>query len=227
LKNSASRAANGFAIHIDVLSRAELAGFVAELIGNPPLRSRAGARHLMSVEAVARMARDPRLISLATRELDAPAVPFKATLFDKSMDSNWLVAWHQDTALPVDSRIDAPGWGPWSDKQGVTYAHAPAAVLEGIVALRVHLDDSTDANGPLKVLPGTHRLGVLGDAQVAEIARSSTPVSCTAPAGSAVAMRPLLVHASSKAEGDQPRRVLHVEYAASMELDAGLRLRIA
>jgi hypothetical protein len=40
-------------------------------------------------------------------------------------------------------------------------------------------------------------------------------------------MRPLLVHASSKATGDMPRRVLHLEYAASLKLEAGLELRAA
>jgi hypothetical protein len=28
-------------------------------------------------------------------------------------------------------------------------------------------------------------------------------------------MRPLLIHASSKSHSDRPRRVLHIEYAAS------------
>ena len=30
-----------------------------------------------------------------------PAQPFRATLFDKSASANWLVVWHQDTALPM------------------------------------------------------------------------------------------------------------------------------
>jgi hypothetical protein len=45
----------------------------------------------------------------------------RATLFDKSPTANWLVVWHQDTALPVQERREAPGWGPWSVKDGVIY----------------------------------------------------------------------------------------------------------
>src|ERR1700680_406909 len=41
-------------------------------------------------------------------------------------------------------------------KDGVVYAHAPASVLRQVLALRIHLDDSTSHNGPLRVLPGTH-----------------------------------------------------------------------
>jgi len=37
-------------------------------------------------------------------------------------------------------------------------------------------------------------------------------------------MRPLVVHASSKASDDQPRRVLHIEYAASVHIGPGLEL---
>jgi len=84
------------------------------------------------------------------------ARPCRATLFDKSPRSNWLVVWHQDTVLPLRLRHEVPGGGPWSVKSGVLYAHAPAGVLEGIVALRVHLGDSLADKGPLRVLPGTH-----------------------------------------------------------------------
>jgi hypothetical protein len=40
-------------------------------------------------------------------------------------------------------------------------------------------------------------------------------------------MRPLLVHSSSKVEVDAARRVLHIEYAASLDLRPGLRLTLA
>jgi hypothetical protein len=46
------------------------------------------------------------------------------------------VAWHQDTALPLREQRDVAGWGPWSVKDGVNYAHAPAQALERILALR-------------------------------------------------------------------------------------------
>lgn len=155
------------------------------------------------------------------------AIPFKATLFDKSPDSNWLVSWHQDVALPIRSRVDASGWGPWSVKDGQLYAHAPADVLEQVVALRLHLDDSTAENGPLRVLPGTHLLGRLSAERISELAGEVPPVECTVPAGGIIAMRPLIVHASSKSRSPLPRRVLHIEYARSLDLGFGLELAVA
>jgi ectoine hydroxylase-related dioxygenase (phytanoyl-CoA dioxygenase family) len=119
------------------------------------------------------------------------------------------------------------GWGSWSVKDGVQYAHAPASALEQVVALRVHLDDSTSENGPLRVLPGTHTLGALTDEEIHDMSRRVAEAECPVPRGGVLAMRPLIVHASSKAQSDKPRRVLHIEYSTPNALPDGLALAIA
>jgi ectoine hydroxylase-related dioxygenase (phytanoyl-CoA dioxygenase family) len=166
------------------------------------------------------------MIAIASEQLGAAGVPFRATLFDKTADSNWLVAWHQDRALSLENRIEVAGWGPWSIKEGVHYAHAPATALENVVALRLSLDDSAEDNGPLRVLPGTESLGVLTDAQIATLAHEIAPIDCCVDGGGLVVMRPLLVHASSKVVSHRSRRVLHIEYAESLDLGQGLRLAV-
>jgi hypothetical protein len=216
----------GYSAHHHVFDRTEMVAALAALTNAALGRSRAGARHVLGIPAVRELASDPRLIAVATRFVGPQPVPFRATLFDKSAASNWLVAWHQDTALPLRARIDDAEWGPWSTKAGVLYAHAPAWALEKVVALRVHLDDSTPSNGPLRVLPATHLAGVLTDAEIERMARVVTPVDCLADAGGVVAMRPLAVHASSKATDANPRRVLHFEYAAGVQLGSGIELHV-
>jgi ectoine hydroxylase-related dioxygenase (phytanoyl-CoA dioxygenase family) len=166
-------------------------------------------------------------MGIARETLGGEAFPFRATLFDKSPAANWLVVWHQDTALPLRERRDAPGWGPWSVKDGVNYAHAPESALSRVVALRVHLDDSTAENGPLRVLPGTHTLGVLTDETLHELSTQFAAVDCLTPRGGVLAMRPLIVHASSKSRVENPRRVLHIEYATSSVIAEGFALAIA
>ncbi len=219
--------ARGFTIVDAVLDRTEVAG-LARTLGTSHLdRSRAGARHVMNHPAVSGVAADPRMAAIAAQFLGETAIPYKATLFDKSPPRNWLVAWHQDTALPLCERREHPEWGPWSIKAGVTYALAPASALAQVVALRLHLDDSRADNGPLRVLPGTHALGLLTESDIARLTTQVPAVDCTSPAGGVVAMRPLIVHASSKAKSDLPRRVLHIEYARSVDLGDGLQLAIA
>lgn len=216
----------GYAIIDDLFSTSDCARLAAALSQCKP-RGRAGARHLMSMPEIARLATDSRLMEMARDLLGGQAVPFRATLFQKTAIGNWLVVWHQDTALPLASRVESSEWGAWSAKAGILYAHAPAWALERIIALRVHLDAATSENGPLKVIPGSHRRGVLADQDVFRIARTSESVDCLVGRGGVLAMRPLLIHSSSKAINDEPRRVIHIEYADRIELEAGIRLATA
>jgi ectoine hydroxylase-related dioxygenase (phytanoyl-CoA dioxygenase family) len=215
----------GFAVRSGVLQPDEFSA-IASLLDSEH-RSRAGRRHLLSDESVGHVANDRRMLMLAAEFIGSSPMPFKATLFDKSPDSNWLVVWHQDIALPVRARVEADGWGPWSTKGGQLYAHAPASVLEQVVALRLHLDDSTADNGSLRVLPGTHVFGRLSEDRIRELARDVLPVECTVGAGGVVAMRPLIVHASSKSRSASSRRVLHIEYATSVDLGSEVQLAVA
>lgn len=217
---------HGYAIVPDVFSSLELLSASEELAGAELKRSRAGARHVLSLRSVSGIAHRPELLAIARGILGPGAAPFRATFFDKSPSSNWLVGWHQDTALPLRARRELPGWGPWSLKDGVVYAHAPASGLEQVLALRVHLDDSNQANGPLRVIPGTHCCGVLTDEQVQEHSAAGSGVVCVVPAGGVIAMRPLIIHASSKSESGLPRRVLHIEYASSRRIADGLELAL-
>ncbi len=218
---------NGFEIFPEVLSPSEIASICCSLDDLALPRSRAGIRHALRHPAVAELAVSTRLLQIAERIFDGPAVPFRATLFDKSPAPNWLVVWHQDTALPIRERQERPGWGPWSVKEGIVYAHAPAAALEQIVALRVHLDDSRADNGPLRVLPGSHKRGVLSDDAIHKLAENGHPVECTVLRGGVLAMRPLIVHSSSKSKVAAPRRVLHIEYSPALTIENELQLAVA
>lgn len=221
-----SRADEGYSIYARVFDPGEMVEVLQALSDERVERTKAGARRVLGVPAVEQLAGDSRLLDIASEFVGPAPVPFRATLFDKSASANWLVVWHQDTALPLRDRFEDSAWGPWSTKAGVVHAHAPAWALEQVVALRLSLDDSTGTNGPLRVLPDSHRGGVLTDDQIAQLARRTTSVDCVAAAGGIVAMRPLTVHASSKSSDQKPRRVLHIEYAATLTLGEHIELAI-
>ena len=146
----------------------------------------------------------------------------KAIYFDKPAGSNWLVAWHQDLMINVSQRADRPGFGPWTAKAGWVAVQPPAAVLENTVTVRLHLDDCDATNGALKVVPGSHRRGVVPAETIA--AQTATATVCAVPAGAAMLMKPLLLHASSRSTSERPRRVVHLEFSAA-ELPEGLAWR--
>jgi hypothetical protein len=130
---------SGFEVQPGVLTAHEATGLIAAL-ESVRGRSRAGARHLMSHPAVAALAGDARLLAQAQRVLGRDAKPYRATLFDKSPGSNWLVAWHQDTALPLRFRREVSGGGD-----------APDAVAR-VPGLDLHLCRGVVAGPPNTVL---------------------------------------------------------------------------
>ena len=175
-------------------------------------------RHLVDHAAVQSLLRDARLVQAVRGAFGEKAVSsafaFKATLFDKHSEQNWLVAWHQDVTIPVAAKHDVPGWTAWSVKDGVDYVCPVDRVLRAVVALRLHLDDCHADNGALRVLRGSHVLGRVPQSKVAGMADSFETDTIVGDAGSAVLMKPLLIHASSKATVDARRRVLQLEFAA-------------
>ncbi|MEK6761547.1 MAG: phytanoyl-CoA dioxygenase family protein [Nitrospirota bacterium] len=218
---------NGFSVVHSVFSSSECTGILNHLSNWKVGRSRAGTRHLMTCPAVLSLANDKRLIALASTALSEPATPYRATLFEKSPKSNWLVVWHQDTALPLSKKLDGSEWGPWSNKLGVTYAHSPSWALEKVITLRVHLDPCGPENGPLRVIPRSHQNGVLTDDEIGAITKRQASLECVVPAGGVLLMKPLIIHASSKSKSKTPRRILHIEYAPQSGIGTGVYLAVA
>jgi ectoine hydroxylase-related dioxygenase (phytanoyl-CoA dioxygenase family) len=182
---------------------------------------RVGSRQLLGhgaiSEAASRILCLPQLAGL----LPVDAVAVQCTLFAKTSDNNWFVTPHQDLGIPVDAHVDSPECIGWSHKESTLFVQPPASVLETLLAVRLQLDDHAEETGPLEVVPGSHRLGRLKSAEVAERA-SGRKVACAPRRGGAVALRPLTIHASSKSKSPLPRRVLHFLFGPR-HLPLGLR----
>jgi hypothetical protein len=149
--------------------------------------------------------------------------PVRAILFDKTPDTNWKVAWHQDLTIAVQERLDVPGYAPWSVKDGVVHVQPPLPLLEEMIALRLHLDDTPEGNGALKVIPGSHRHGRLDAVAISALRGTTAEHICEASAGDILLIKPLILHASSASERPAHRRVVHVEYARPEMLHPELR----
>ncbi len=183
---------------------------------------RGGARNALGKSPLFReLAESGALAGLAREILGPAARPIRLTLFDKKPGAIWSVPWHQDVTLSVRERLNVAGFGPWSVKDGVLHVQAPASLLEQVLAVRLHLDAASADNGALRVLPGSHRLGRLAHDEIAALRRELPETVCPVPAGGAMLMSPLLLHASSGSEAPSRRRILHFEYC-SASLPGGL-----
>lgn len=173
-----------------------------------------GHRNLMRrVPEVRALALSEKIAALLQERLAARALPVRSIFFDKTPEANWLVPWHQDLTIAVQERRDVPGYGPWSVKDGVPHVQPPASFLESMLTIRLHLDDCGEANGALRVIPGSHRHGRLSAVEITEARTQQPEVLCSMLAGDALLMRPLLLHASSEAREASHRRVVHLEFA--------------
>lgn len=195
-----------------VVDPALLDAAIAEL---PAVADAAGARNiLMESDTVRALARAPAVRDVAEWVLGPECFVVRGILFDKTPTTNWKVIWHQDLSIAVSERIDVPGFGPWSEKAGVAHVQPPAALLARMLAVRVHLDACTADNGPVRVLPGSHRAGRLTTDAIEHWKTTMEPVTCVVARGGLLAFRPLLLHASSPARHPAHRRVVHFEFAA-------------
>ena len=201
---------DGFAIARGVVAESQRLVLLSAL-GDP---DGAGSRGLLAVPDVSAFARSETMMSLVAAHLGPDSQPVRAIFFDKTPTSNWLVPWHQDLTIAVASKVEAPGFGPWSVKNGIPHVQPPAALLAQMIAVRLHLDDCDASNGALRVIPGSHRVGRLEPDQISAARAASEEVVCEAAAGDALLMRPLLLHASSKSVTDRRRRILHIEYCS-------------
>lgn len=146
--------------------------------------------------------------------------PVKSIYFDKPGQSNWFVAWHQDLTISVAEKLAVPGYGPWTIKPAQYAVQPPVELLENNFTIRIHLDDTDEHNGALKVIPGSHRKGIH---RADTIDRNMTPdVSCNVRKGGIMIMRPLLMHASGRSSNGHNRRVIHIEFS-NQTLAGGLR----
>lgn len=144
----------------------------------------------------------------------------KAIYFDKPGTSNWFVAWHQDLTISTDKKLPLEGYGPWTVKQQQFAVQPPLEILERNYTIRLHLDETNEQNGALKVVPGSHRKGIYRPETIDWSVE--TEVSCAVPKGGAMLMRPLLLHSSGRTVNDKKRRVIHLEFS-NVRLPEGLQ----
>lgn len=214
---------NGFFLLENAIDESAIRSLLRELSVLEDGVNHYGVRNLMNrVPYVRQLVTSDPLLAIARDVLGDKAKPVRSVFFDKVPDANWNVAWHQDTSIALEARHEVPGFGPWSEKQGIVHVEPPEDYLAKILTLRVHLDVSDIGTGALRAIPGTHLDGRVRSAELLEIVERSEVVECSARPGDILLMNPLLFHSSRKALQPSHRRIVHIEYSA-MELPEPLQ----
>ncbi len=149
---------------------------------------------------------------LLSTHFTTPYYLCKAIYFNKPAHSNWFVSYHQDLSISVQEKVDVKNYSKWTNKKGQWGVIPPIEILENILTLRIHLDDTTEKNGALRVIPQSHNKGII---RPDTLNYEQTPeVLCEINAGGAMLMRPLTLHASNKTINYTQRRVIHLEFSS-------------
>jgi len=135
----------------------------------------------------------------------------KSIYFDKPSNSNWFVAYHQDLSISINRQLLIPGFNNWTIKQGRYAVQPTAEILEHNITIRIHLDDTDEGNGALKVIKGSHLRGICRQEEV--IDHKEKEISCNVKRGGIMLMKPLLMHASGRSTHERRRRVIHIEFS--------------
>jgi len=144
----------------------------------------------------------------------------KSIYFDKPASSNWYVAYHQDLTISVDKKVELENYGPWTVKQNQFAVQPPTEILERIFTIRIHLDDTDENNGALRVIPKSHLKKVYRPQHIDW--EKETETICKLRKGGIMIMKPLLLHSSSRSTNNKKRRVIHIEFS-NQELPNGLK----
>jgi ectoine hydroxylase-related dioxygenase (phytanoyl-CoA dioxygenase family) len=144
----------------------------------------------------------------------------KSIYFDKPEASNWYVAYHQDLTISVDRKIDIANFGPWTTKQNQFAVQPPTTILENITTIRIHLDDTDEHNGALRVVPQSHLKKIYRPETINW--EEETEVSCSVKQGGLMLMKPLTLHSSGRTTNNKKRRVIHIELS-NVELPDALQ----
>jgi ectoine hydroxylase-related dioxygenase (phytanoyl-CoA dioxygenase family) len=135
----------------------------------------------------------------------------KSIYFDKPETSNWFVSYHQDLTISVNQKVEIAGFGPYTNKHNQFAVQPPLNILENNFTIRIHLDDTTEENGALKVIVNSHSQGIYRPETINWNVEKE--MRCNVKRGGVMIMKPLLLHSSSRTTNNQKRRVIHLEFS--------------
>jgi phytanoyl-CoA hydroxylase len=142
------------------------------------------------------LTRDPNVLDVVEELLGPNILLYYSMLMMKPPRQGFTAPWHQDFAFFVHDRTD-------------------------LLACQIYLDDSTLENGCIRVVPGSHRWGLINhfkDGQFTGVVQGDTSaydeqeVAMPMAAGGMLVWHSLTLHSSHPNRSEKPRRAIVLEY---------------
>ena len=205
---------DGFEILNDFVSTKNLNAIIEDVVSSDIKKQKGGIRNAeKKYQSIKNLVSSEKLLNQARHYLLNDPKVVRVIYFDKTIENNWLVTWHQDRTVAVTERFELKGWESWSVKDATHHVQPPLEVLNNMVTFRIHLDAANEKNGCLKIMPCSHVLGILSQDEINQYCNNHKPINCVVNKGDTLIMRPHLLHSSNKAVNPTNRRVVHIEFS--------------
>ncbi len=214
---------NGYLVFENIYTETELSNIIHEIESADTQRDTfrksgelfAIRQFLKEIPAVFNLIFNNKLKSQIKTILGENYFIVKSIYFDKPETANWYVTYHQDLTISVNKKVDLPNFGPWTVKQNQFAVQPPLSILENSSTIRIHLDDTSEFNGALKIIPGSHLKQIYRPETINW--ENEKEVICNVSKGGVMFMKPLILHSSGRTSNNNRRRVIHIEFS-SIEL---------
>jgi len=184
------------------------------------LSSKPGQRLDFGAELRQVFAANSQLMQAIT-PLDPDAKPVRIITFNKSRNNNWGVPWHQDRVISLANKHSVDGFHNWTKKSDKWHCEPPITILENMLFVRVHLDDTDSTNGAMQIAIGSHKQGIVSSQNAAKLVEQYPIEDCTAKRGDVLILKMLTLHRSKPSKRPSDRRVFRIDFA-SCDLPAPL-----
>ncbi|MEO0398178.1 MAG: phytanoyl-CoA dioxygenase family protein [Pseudomonadota bacterium] len=159
-------------------------------------------------------------------ELGVHAKPVRIVAFNKTQEANWSVPWHQDRVIAIRQKAQIDGYSNWVAKSNFWHCEPPLSLLEKMVFVRIHIDDSTEETGLLELALGSHKFGKIPSHRAHALASDCDIELCEARPGDVLIVHALTLHRSSSAITPSTRRAVRADYACRSMLARELQWAI-
>jgi ectoine hydroxylase-related dioxygenase (phytanoyl-CoA dioxygenase family) len=210
---------NGFAIINDIYSLTEVENILSVIESTNSDKDTfrksndlfAIRQFLKELPSISKLVFNDKLISILKKLFGDKYFAVKSIYFDKPQNSNWYVSYHQDLTISVDKKVEVDGFSFWTTKHNQFSVQPTLDILQNVVTIRIHLDDTDENNGALKVVSKSHRQGVYRPETI-DWTKEKEEI-CRVKKGGIMLMKPLLLHSSGRTINNQQRRVIHIEFS--------------
>ncbi|AWW28694.1 hypothetical protein DN752_00240 [Echinicola strongylocentroti] len=128
--------------------------------------------------------------------------------------------WREDITINVKNSTPIAGYTDWRECDGYYNVRPPAKLLKHGLVIRIHLEETIEENGALRILPGSHKKKLIED-EVYSPPINRFPAIAEVSSGGLHLMKPLLVHSTSYNEMGNSAKVIHIALN-SLNLPRGL-----